>query len=85
MTRALIAWGIFAFAVLQVAEPVMHAFHLPEWTLTAVVSVLGAGFPITVVLAWVFDLTAKAVTRTAPASGPDAGGGPSPGPGWRAC
>ena len=79
MTRALIAWGILAFAVLQVAEPVMHAFHLPEWTLTAVVSVLGAGFPITVVLAWVFDLTAKGVTRTAPApaQAPAAEGAPS--------
>jgi TolB-like protein/Tfp pilus assembly protein PilF len=65
--RALIGWGIFSFAVLQVVEPVLHAFHLPEWSLTAVVTVLGAGFPVTVVLAWVFDFTAQGITRTAAA------------------
>ena len=78
--RALIGWGIFSFAVLQVVEPVLHAFHLPEWSLTVVVSVLGAGFPITVVLAWVFDLTARGIRRTAPAVAPEAGGGVLSGP-----
>lgn len=69
MTRALIGWGIFAIAVLQVVEPIVHAYHLPDWSLTAVVSILGAGFPVTVVLAWVFDLTVKGITRTVPADG----------------
>ena len=68
MIRALIGWGIFAIAVLQVVEPILHAYHLPDWSLTAVVTVLGAGFPVTVILAWVFDLTAKGITRTEPAA-----------------
>lgn len=71
--RALIGWGIFSFAVLQVIEPVLHAYHLPEWSLTAVVTVLGAGFPITVVLAWVFDLSTTGITRTGPAASPETG------------
>jgi serine/threonine-protein kinase len=73
--RALVGWGIASFAVLQVVEPVLHAYHLPEWTLTVVVTILGAGFPVTVAFAWVFDLTAEGITRTAPAGG-DAGAGP---------
>jgi TolB-like protein/Flp pilus assembly protein TadD len=72
--RALIGWGIFSFAVLQVVEPVLHAYHLPEWSLTVVVTILGGGFPVTAVLAWVFDLTAKGVTRTAPAAADAVGG-----------
>jgi len=36
--RALAGWGIFCFAILQVVEPVLHAYHLPEWSLTAVVA-----------------------------------------------
>jgi serine/threonine-protein kinase len=64
--RALVGWGIFAFAVLQIYEPVMHGLHLPEWTLTLVVLVLVAGFPATVILAWIFDLSTAGVTRTAP-------------------
>jgi len=70
--RALIGWGVFSFAVLQVVEPVLHAYHLPDGLLTVVVTVLGAGFPVTAILAWVFDITAKGITRTAPA----ADGGP---------
>ena len=68
-------WGIFAFAVLQVFEPVMHGLHLPEWTLSAVVVVLAAGFPGTMVLAWIFDLGPAGVERTPPA--PPTGDGTS--------
>jgi TolB-like protein/Tfp pilus assembly protein PilF len=67
--RALAGWGIASFAVLQTVEPVLHAYHLPEWTLTVVVTLLAAGFPVTVILAWVFDLTTKGITRTEPAEG----------------
>jgi len=64
--RALVGWGIFAFAVLQIYEPVMHGLHLPEWTLSVVVLTLAAGFPATVVLAWIFDLGPGGIARTAP-------------------
>ena len=66
MIRALLVWGVVAFAVLQIFEPVMHGLHLPEWTLSFVVVVLGLGFPITAALAWVFDLKASGIERTPP-------------------
>jgi len=65
--RALLGWGILAFAVLQVYEPIMHGLHLPEWSLTLVVVALAAGFPVTVVLAWIFDMGPGGIERTAPA------------------
>ncbi|MFO0583084.1 MAG: tetratricopeptide repeat protein [Anaeromyxobacter sp.] len=78
--RALAIWGVAAFAVLQVYEPVMHGLHLPEWTLSFVVVTLGLGFPVTAALAWSFDLTARGLERAeaAPASpaGDAAGGAP---------
>jgi hypothetical protein len=61
VVRALLGRGIAAFAVLQVHEPVMHGLHLPEWTLSFVVVVLGLGFPVTAALAWVFDLEATGI------------------------
>jgi len=64
--RALIAYGIAAFAVLQVSEPVSHALHLPDWTLTFMVVALGAGFPIVILLAWAFDVSPGGIERTAP-------------------
>jgi len=64
--RALIGWGIFGFAVLQIYEPVMHGLRLPEWTLSVVVLMLAAGFPVIMLLAWIFDLGAGGIARTAP-------------------
>jgi hypothetical protein len=62
--RALLGWGVVSFAVLQVAEPLMHALDLPDWTLKIVLAVLAAGFPVTSALAWVFDLKSTGVERT---------------------
>jgi hypothetical protein len=70
--RALVGWGVVAFAALQVAEPLMHALDLPDWTLKAVVAALAAGFPITSALAWVFDLKSTGVERT-PSASPGSG------------
>jgi TolB-like protein len=74
--RALLGWGIASFAVLQVYEPVMHGLHLPEWTLSFVVVALGLGFPVTVGLAWVFDLGPRGIERTPRAPSPE-GAGPA--------
>ena len=62
--RALIAYGIAAFAVLQIVEPVMHGFRWPESTLSYVVIALAAGFPIVVALAWIFDVNQGRIERT---------------------
>src|SRR4051812_2066006 len=69
IVRAIVVWGVVAFAVLQIYEAVMHGLHLPEWTLSFVVVVLGLGFPITVALAWAFDMTAQGVERSPNADG----------------
>jgi TolB-like protein/Flp pilus assembly protein TadD len=67
--RVMVGYGIFAFAVLQVTEPVLHAYDLAAWVLTAVVTALAFGFPVAVILAWAYDLTAQGVKRTPSASG----------------
>jgi hypothetical protein len=62
--RVMVGYEIFAFAVPQVTEPVLHAYDLPGWLLAAVVTSVAAGFPLAIVLAWLFDLTARGVERT---------------------
>jgi TolB-like protein/Tfp pilus assembly protein PilF len=66
----MIGYGVVAFAVLQVTEPIMHGAELPDWTLKAVLLALVLGFPVAVILAWVYDLTAQGVKRTSSSSGP---------------
>src|SRR5438067_2751916 len=62
--RALLGYAIVAFAVLQVIEPIIHGLQLPDWTLSFVVVAIGVGFPVTLALAWVFDLSARGIERT---------------------
>ncbi len=65
--RALIGYGVAAFAVLQIIEPIMHGLHWPDSVLSYVVAALAVGFPIVVSLAWIFDVNAGHIERTAPA------------------
>jgi TolB-like protein/tetratricopeptide (TPR) repeat protein len=58
-----------AFVVAQVADIVAPGLNLPAWTVTFVLFLLILGFPITVALAWVFDVTPAGVQRTAAADG----------------
>ncbi len=74
--RALLGYAIVAFAVLQVAEPIMHGLQLPDWTLSFVVVALGVGFPLVLVLAWVFDVSSSGIERTLPL-GTEGGSRPS--------
>jgi TolB-like protein/Tfp pilus assembly protein PilF len=67
--RALVGYGLVSFGLLQVVEPLMHALKLPEWVLAAAVVGLGLGFPITLVLAWIFDVTAGGIETTGPRPG----------------
>jgi adenylate cyclase len=64
--RVVVGYGVATFAVLQVVEPVIHALHLDDWVLTAVVLALGLGFPVAVALAWAFDIQPGGVERTPP-------------------
>src|ERR1700682_1153075 len=66
--RALIGYGIAAFAVLQIVEPIMHALHWPDAVLSYVVVALAVGFPIVVTLAWIFEVGARRLERTGSAA-----------------
>ena len=66
--RALVGYGIAAFAVLQIIEPLIHGLHWPDDVLSYVVVALAAGFPIVVALAWIFDVKAGRLELTAAAA-----------------
>ena len=53
-----------AFAALEASEIVVERLGLPDWTVTALLVAAIAGFPLTVVLSWVFDLTSEGIQRT---------------------
>jgi TolB-like protein len=69
------AWGLFGFAALQVAEPLLHAAGLDDKALRGVVLLLAVGFPVVVAIAWAFDLGTGGLVRVPAAEEPHLRGG----------
>ena len=55
-----------AWALLQVADVLFPILGLPEGSITAVLVAAGLGFPVAIVLSWLFDLTAQGVVEAQP-------------------
>jgi TolB-like protein/Tfp pilus assembly protein PilF len=62
--RVAIGYAAVGFATVSVASDFLPALRLPDWTVTLVAVAVVIGFPIAVVLAWVYDLTPAGVRRT---------------------
>ncbi len=52
-----IPYGIGGWLLVQVAEIVLDAFEAPPWVMQGLLVILLLGFPVAVVLAWIFDIT----------------------------
>lgn len=61
--RVGIAYTISAWLVAQVAELVADSFSAPEWFMKMLLVVLLIGLPVSLVLAWAFELTAEGLKR----------------------
>lgn len=76
--RVAAAYAAVAFATISVASDFLPALGLPDWTVTVVAWSIVGGFPFSVALAWIYDLSPGGVRRTeAPAPGeaiPPSGG-----------
>src|SRR5947207_10818970 len=68
--RVAVAYIIVAGGIIQIASAVFPAWELPNWTLRLVVVLLLIGFPIALILAWAFDVTAQGIRATPTVSAP---------------
>ena len=71
--RVAAVYGISGWVVIEVAATMLPALNLENWTVTLVTALVVLGFPITVAMAWIFDIGPDGVHRTGPA--PAASGG----------
>ena len=62
--RAAIAYLVVAWVVVEVASTVAPNLNLPEWTPRMVTLLVMLGFPLALVLAWIFDFTSEGVKVT---------------------
>ncbi len=62
--RVAIAYVVVGWVLIQVTSEAVPALALPEWVSTLVFFLLLIGFPVAVLLAWAFELTAQGLLRT---------------------
>ena len=65
--RVTAVYGAVAFGILQAADLLVEGLQLSPNVLTTITVVVILGFPIAIILAWAYDLSARGVERTAPA------------------
>lgn len=61
--RVAVAYIVFAWLVVQVAETLLPIFEVPDVFLRGVILVLVLGFPLAIFFAWAFELTPEGVKR----------------------
>jgi tetratricopeptide (TPR) repeat protein len=62
--RAGVAYTVLAWLLVQVADILLETFGAPPWVMRSLVMALALGLPVTLVLAWVFELTTRGIQRT---------------------
>jgi len=50
-------YAVVAWVIIQIGEATFEALRLPPWVLTFIIVLLFTGFPITIIIAWIFDKT----------------------------
>jgi TolB-like protein len=61
--RSALGYAAMVFVLLQLGEIVFPAFGAPEWALRFLVVASCLGFPVTLALAWAFDLTPDGIQK----------------------
>ncbi len=69
VVRAAITYAAIAWVVLQLGEITFEPLGLPPWALTWTILVAILGFPVVLVLAWLFDRQGDGLTRDSAGAG----------------
>ena len=57
-------YAVVAFILLQIGEITFAPLGLPNWVMVTLIALVIAGFPVVILLAWVFDITPAGIRRT---------------------
>jgi dienelactone hydrolase len=67
--RVAAAYAVVGWLLVQVASILVPTYEAPLWIMQAFVTLVILGFPVALVLAWVFELSPHGVRRTSSADG----------------
>ncbi|MEJ2400280.1 MAG: AAA family ATPase [Xanthomonadales bacterium] len=73
MIRAAVTYLVAAWVLIEVSSVVVDAFNLPDIVMQGLIGLAILGLPFAMALAWIYDVTARGIVRTADATDePDA-------------
>ncbi len=64
VVRVAIFYGLVSWIVIQLADVIFPALALPDWTVPLFIIIIILGFPLALILSWMFDLNPGGITRT---------------------
>ena len=64
VTRLITIYAVVGLGVIEAIDVIGGRFLLPEWSIKLVIGLVLGGFPIAIILSWIFDLTKKGIERT---------------------
>src|SRR5436189_3762975 len=62
--KVAVAYAVVGWLLVQVTTQVFPIFEIPNWALRLIVLAIIIGFPISLVIAWAFELTPEGLKRT---------------------
>jgi TolB-like protein/Flp pilus assembly protein TadD len=62
--KVAVAYAVVAWLLIQAASILFPTFEAPGWVMKVFVTIIAAGFPIALILAWAFELTPEGLKRT---------------------
>ena len=62
--RVATSYAVVAFIIMQLVEIVFPIFNFPQWTSQFIIIVLLLGFPVAIILSWIFDKTPQGFIKT---------------------
>jgi len=64
--KVAIAYGITAWLIAQISGLISNSFEFPSWVMQMIITILIVGFPIALILSWVFEVSSKGIKKTTP-------------------
>ncbi|MDT8402705.1 MAG: tetratricopeptide repeat protein [Bacteroidales bacterium] len=62
--RVVTIYAATTYIIIELVNNLIEPLFLPDWTATLIVILLVAGFPVVVILSWIYDVTPEGIIRT---------------------
>jgi TolB-like protein len=62
--KVAVAYAVVAWLLIQAASILFPTFGAPGWVMKVFVTIVAAGFPIALIIAWAFEMTPEGIKRT---------------------